>query len=461
MKGGYGIIKHYRKGGRYISPAACVLAAGGLFLFFTIFFKLLVYFNQPDVFGLNPLIGKFSDISMVTAAVLFVASYPQYVTGGEGKYIERFVRRRLFDPRYGNPLGFREGELLPPVKCRKINRTTFELSIKAVSCTVENLLKIAPVISSSISGKYKQYAAVSSEADEAFNSVTYRIEDVMIDKSLTVDSVEGLKSPDKTKIPIDTETFIDLKTSGSILVAGKTRSGKTTGIIAILLAVLQFWRDRHGSNVIIIDPKQAELSRIPHAVTVNSNGGAEPIMEKMKEFEATMKTRQEVLNRLSEETGNAVKWWDADMNPSFLFIDEYVALKSLFPKPAKGDGGYNLTSFEGSLKRIITMGASAGCFVIISIAEASVEEGGLPSMLKSAMTTKILFKPTVEEARLIWNSERLKALNVGRTYGAGDCWFSSTDGVHDTPGCLHFPNMEFEVYAELGRLMTEYYAPDE
>ena len=333
MKGGYGIIKHYRKGGRYISPAACVLAAGGLFLFCTIFFKLLVYFNQPDVFGLNPLIGKFSDISMVTAAVLFVASYPQYVTGGEGKYIERFVRRRLFDPRYGNPLGFREGELLPPVKCRKINRTTFELSIKAVSCTVENLLKIAPVISSSISGKYKQYAAVSSEADEAFNSVTYRIEDVMIDKSLTVDSVEGLKSPDKTKIPIDTETFIDLKTSGSILVAGKTRSGKTTGIIAILLAVLQFWRDRHGSNVIIIDPKQAELSRIPHAVTVNSNGGAEPIMEKMKEFEATMKTRQEVLNRLSEETGNAVKWWDADMNPSFLFIDEYVALKSLFPKP--------------------------------------------------------------------------------------------------------------------------------
>lgn len=421
----------------------------------------MVCFNQSDVFGLNPLIEKFSGISMAIMSVLFVASYPQYVTGGEGKYVERFVRKRLFDPRYGNPLNFREGELLPPVKCRKISKTAFELSIKASSCTVEDLLKIAPVISSSISGKYKQYAVVRCEADEAFNCVTYRIEDVKVDKSLTVDSVEGLKSPDKTKIPIDTETYIDLKTSGSILAAGKTRSGKTTGIVAILLSVLQHGRDKYGSNVIIIDPKLAELSVIPHAVTVNPNGEAKPLMEKMKEFEDTMKNRQGVLNRLSKETGNVVKWWDAGMNPSFLFIDEYVALKSLLPKPVKGDGGYNLASFEGSLKRIITMGASAGCFVIISIAEASVEEGGLPSMLKSAMTTKILFKPTVEEARLIWNSEQLKVLNLGRAYGAGDCWFSSTDGEHDTPCYLHFPHMEFEVYAELGRLMTEYYAQKE
>lgn len=82
-------------------------------------------------------------------------------------------------------------------------------------------------------------------------------------------------------------------------------------------------------------------------------------------------------------------------------------------------------------------------------------------MLKSAMTTKILFKPAVEEARLIWNSERLSCLNTGRTYGAGDCRFPSTDGVHDMPCYLHFPNMEFEVYAELGKLLTEYYAPKE
>lgn len=444
-----------------MSPAAWIPAAGGFLLFYSVFLRIIRNFNQSNVFGMNPFIGKLSAICMATAVVLLAVSLALYITGGDGKRIEHRVKKRLFDPRYGNPLDFREGELLPPVKCRKVSETAFDLTIKAVSCTVEDLLELAPVISSSINGRYRQYAAVSSEADEAFNCVTYRIVDVLADKSLTVDSVEGLKSPDRTKIPIDKETFIDLKTSGSILVAGKTRSGKTTGIIAILLSVLQHLRDKYLSNVIIIDPKRAELSVLPHAVTVSPDGGAAPIMEKMKEFEDTMKTRQEVLNRLSKEKGDAVKWWDAGMNPSFLFIDEYVALKSLLPKPVKGDGGLNLAGFEGSLKRIITMGASAGCFVIISIAEASVEEGGLPSMLKSAMTTKILFKPTVEEARLIWNSEGLKPLNVGRAYGAGDCWFSSTDGVHDMPGYLHFPVMEFEVYAELGRLLNEYYASEE
>ena len=104
------------------------------------------------------------------------------------------------------------------------------------------------------------------------------------------------------------------------------------------------------------------------------------------------------------------------------------------------------------------MGASAGCYAIISIAEASVAEGGLPAMLRSAMTTKILFKPTVEEARLMWDSDKLKDFNNGRVYNAGDAWFSSTDGKHDNVSFVHFPNMKFKVYAELGRLLNEYYS---
>lgn len=455
------MMKHYKEGGKYISPAAWILAAGGFSLFFSIFLNLIIKINQSDIFGLNPFFWIVSAISMAVAAISFTVLFVCCVRTGDRKQIENCVKKRLFDSRYGNPLGFKEGEVLPPVKCKKINSTTFDLTITAVSCSVEDLLKIAPVISSSINGRYRQYAAIYCEADEAFNWVSYRIVDVLADKSLKVDLAEGLKSPDKTKIPIDTETFIDLKTSGSILVAGKTRSGKTTGIIAILLSVLQHGRDKYGSHVIIVDPKLAELSRLPCTITINPNGDAEPLITMMKEFEDTMRTRQAVLNRLSEETGDAVKWWDAGMHPSFLFIDEYVTLKCLLKKPVKGDGGFNLAGFEDSLKRIITMGASAGCFVIISIAEASVEEGGLPSMLKSAMTTKILFKPTVEEARLIWNSERLRCLNVGRNYRAGDCWFSSTDGVHDMPSYLHFPVMKFRVYAELRRLMTEYYASEE
>lgn len=56
---------------------------------------------------------------------------------------------------------------------------------------------------------------------------------------------------------------------------------------------------------------------------------------------------------------------------------------------------------DGHIKRIVTARASANCYGIISIAQASVEEGGLPSMPRSAMSAKILFRPTLEEGRLM------------------------------------------------------------
>ena len=167
---------------------------------------------------------------------------------------------------------------------------------------------------------------------------------------------------------------------------------------------------------------------------------------------------QAVLNGLADRSGDAVKWWDAGMHPSFLFIDEYVALRAIFPsKAAKDDPDYCLASFDGLLRRIVTMGASAGCFVIISIAEASVQEGGLPAMLRSAMSTKVLFRPTLPEGRLMWDSDKLADFSAGRVYGPGDAWFSSTDGIHDAVSFIHFPHMQFPVYKELGRLLQEYY----
>ena len=145
------------------------------------------------------------------------------------------------------------------------------------------------------------------------------------------------------------------------------------------------------------------------------------------------------------------------MHPSFLFIDEFVAVRTLFPAKAdKGDPGYCLAEFDNLIKRIITMGASAGCFAIVSIAEASVQEGGLPSMLRAAMGTKILFRPTMPEARLLWGSEKLEAMTDKGYYAPGEAWFSSTDGEHDDVTFVRFPRLEFPVYRELGTLLRLY-----
>ncbi|MBD5155660.1 MAG: hypothetical protein HDT15_11555 [Oscillibacter sp.] len=370
------------------------------------------------------------------------------------------VRRGLYCPAYGNPLHLRDGVLLPLVRCKKAGLGLYDLTITARSVTVETIVNASSAISSMLNRKFERYAITQTNTDVAYNYVTFRLEDVTIDRSLTYHSVKEMRPGDPTVLSVQNGTSIDLTTSGSMLVAGVTRSGKTTGIIALLLQVLLAGRDNYQSEVIIIDPKRAELSQLPYVVTLDDNGEATQILAAMEHFADTIVQRQRVLNRLSVERGDAVHWWEAGFHPSFIFIDEYVSCRTMFPKKGtKNSPSYSIEQFDSFVKRIVTMGASAGCYMIISIAEASVDEGGLPSMIRSAMSTRVLFQPTLAEGRLIWggSNEKLKNFAVDRVYGKGDAWFSSTDGVHDVVSFVHFPYMKFPVYGELGRLLQAYY----
>lgn len=389
----------------------------------------------------------------VTAVTVHLAMPDRY-------RIREMVRRGLYCPAYGNPLHLRDGVLLPSIRCKNAGLGLYDLTIMAKGVTVEDIVNVSSNISSMLNRKFAKYAITQTNSDIAYNHVTFRLEDVTIDRSLTYHSTKEMRPNSPTVLSVQKGTSIDLTTSGSMLIAGVTRSGKTTGIVALLLQVLLVGRDDHQSEVIIIDPKRAELSQLPHVVTLDDNGEATQILVAMERFAGTVIERQRVLNELSAECGDAVHWWDAGFHPSFLFIDEYVACRTMFPKKATKDRPtYSIEQFDSLVKRIVTMGASAGCYVIISIAEASVDEGGLPSMIRSAMSTRVLFQPTLAEGRLIWggSNEKLKNFAVDRVYGKGDAWFSSTDGVHDIVSFVHFPYMKFPVYGELGRLLKAYY----
>lgn len=392
------------------------------------------------------------------SCLLFLAAFIIYKKTPDAERIRHMVYRGLCCPAYGNPLHLKDGEFLPRVSCVPSNSGRYDITVTGASVAMEDIAKSASRISSLINGKFQRYAVVYVDAAPDYNCVKFCIEDVVQDFSLTFKSAGEMRNYDRTKLLIQNGTAIDLTSSGSMLVAGKTRSGKTTGVIGLLLQVLQHGRDEYGSEIMIIDPKQAELSRLPHTVTLDDDGEARGILEALRRFAETIKARQQILNDQSEQCGDAIHWWQAGMHPSFLFLDEYVACRSLFPKrPEKDFPDYCLTEFDGLIKRIVTMGASAGCFVIISIAQASVDEGGLPSMLRSAMSTKILFRPTLEEGRLMWPGPDLEVLAIARRYVPGDAWFSSTDGAHDAPSYVHFPHLDFPAYAELGRLLREYY----
>lgn len=409
--------------------------------------------------GLSHAVGKASGFAFSVALVLLLATVALYRKTPRREKIASLVRYGLFDPAHGNPLHLRDGELLPRITCKRLGQGRYKLTVSAhESVEAETIAKAAPVISSTLSRRFAGYAVTVSDVDVAFNAVVFTLEDVTIDRSLTFCSAEEMRPESVTQLRVDQVNAIDLTTSGSMLVAGKTRSGKTTGVISLLLQVLQHGPDEWESQVLIIDPKRAELSRLPHTVTLDEDGEGRKIIHALEKFEYTIRNRQRYLNDLSEQSGDAVHWWDAGLHPSFLFIDEYVAARSIFPKKAPAGSDYCLETFDNLVKRIVTMGASAGCFVILSIAEASVQEGGLPAMLRSAMSTKALFRPTQPEGRLIWDKEKLETFPEGRVYGPGDAWFSSTDGVHDTVTFAHFPHLNFPAYRALGRLMRSYHS---
>ncbi len=197
---------------------------------------------------------------------------------------------------------------------------------------MDTLVDAARAISAALNRKYQRYAVTQTDADVAFRSVVFLIEDVAVDRSITYNSAAEMQPESPTMLRVDQTTCIDLTTSGSILVAGKTRSGKTTGVISMLIQVLSCGPDDYGSNIIIIDPKCAELSRLPHTVALDDDGEATQIVDALKAFVASIVYRQKILNDLSEQTGDAVKWWDANFHPSFLFLDEYVSCRAVLPK---------------------------------------------------------------------------------------------------------------------------------
>lgn len=393
---------------------------------------------------------------VVSSTFVFTSAMGYMVTPDE-VHIRFAVQRRLWCAAYGNPLHLVTGQALPQVRV-VVDGCDYVITVYATSVSIDTIVSAASEISSCLDKKYKNYAVIEINEDIARNAVCFRVADVTADKSIYATSPHDLQSAYDTKLVVQADTEIDLTTSGSMLFAGKTRSGKTTGVISVLLQLLQQGRDAYHSQVLIVDPKNAELSRLNGVVSPSEDGDATEIIERLQEFERTIKQRQAVLNDMSKEKGDSVKWWEAGMHASVVFLDEFVALRSLFPKKAPKDNlDYCIEQFDKILTRIVTMGASAGCYVIISIAEASVDSGGLPAMLRDAMSTRVLFRPTLREARFLWESAMLEDMPQ-RTYNPGDAWFSSTDGVHDSVSYVHFPVMDFPIYRELGRLLEEYYS---
>lgn len=367
------------------------------------------------------------------------------------------VCERLFSSNLGNPLGLSDGDELPSVECRPDGDGRFVVTVSTTSTSAERVASASPFVSAALRGRFENLAVVSVEQDVASRFVRFFLDDVSSDRSISFSSIDEMSPVEPLFLEVQRGTRIDLRFARSMLICGRTRSGKTTAVVGLLIQILLLGPDEHSSTITIVDGKNAELSSVG-AASIDEDGSAHSILDAMREFDRVRSIRQDYLRALSEKTGDAVAWFDdiANMKPSYLFIDEFMALRSILPSRApKEEPHYSVVEFDGLVQRIATMGASAGCYLIISVAQASVGAGGIPTPVLEACGTRILFRPSLNDGVFLWPRDVLETLPV-RAYGPGDAWFSSDDGVHTWPSFVSFPRLDFPAYKELGRLLRMY-----
>lgn len=453
---------------RYGSPTAKIIlfAVGALLL------ALVVKGAEIAVNKIHIFIGRNSvsdyrliyDYALVISVIVFVIATSEHLLRSNSRRILYLVRKRLCDSFYGNPLHLVDGEIEPHIWVIK-TKHGYRVRIECQSSKYDDVASLETTISDCLRNRFENYAVVSKEEDIAGRYVDYFVQDVVMEysKQAVYKSVDDIPIH-STRFYIRPDLYIDFSKvlNASTIIAGRTRSGKSTsGISVFLLPTLKRGRDAYGSKVVIVDPKSAELSLCPHVLSPDINGNVEHILDAIRDFNKLRIRRQKIINERCRKTGKAHKWYRIGMHPSILFLDEFISLQDLFPKkPTKEKPEYCLAEFQGLLLQIATQGASAGCFLILSTAEASVGVGGLSTTINNACGIRILFKPSIDEARFLWDSNKLEVLRE-RQYSAGDAWFSADDGINNCVRFVKFPCLQFGEYEVLSALLNSYYSDND
>ena len=220
--------------------------------------------------------------------------------------IRQMLRYRLFAKAGGNPLGLKNESAIPSLDVRDDGEGRYRVIIDTTACSADTLVKLPKIISSGLIDDYAGWAVVAVDEDPASSFVSYIIEDVTRSKKIVAETPWEIYSDHVTQLVIQEGFFLDLTKSGSMLMVGKTRSGKTTAVECMLIQLLAHGPDEYGSKILTLDPKGAELSRLPYTLSPDEDGSAKGMLQALRDFEQTRRARQKVLDDLSERHGRPV-----------------------------------------------------------------------------------------------------------------------------------------------------------
>lgn len=199
---------------------------------------------------------------------------------------------------------------------------------------------------------------------------------------------------------------IDTKNNESILLAGLARSGKSWGVLNILLSLILF-NTPSDVQILVIDPKDtnlfATIGCFPHIIGVHNHHNILNLLDEVINKEA------EYRRRLIKENG-CENIWDLRkkgilLPMLYIFIDEFSTVtKSL------GDTGAK--EFNSKLKVILTQFPSLGIRLII-IAHRPV--GDIDKTVRVLFQHRCVFRASVESVKEVMDVDKGSVWNTPLT----------------------------------------------
>jgi hypothetical protein len=162
-------------------------------------------------------------------ALAFIKYTPERIA------IRQMLRYRLFAKAGGNPLGLKNESAIPSLDVKDDGEGRYRVIIDTTACSADTLVKLPKIISSGLIDDYAGWAVVAVDEDPASSFVSYIIEDVTRSKKIVAETPWEIYSDHVTQLVIQEGFFLDLTKSGSMLMVGKTRSGKTTAVECMLI----------------------------------------------------------------------------------------------------------------------------------------------------------------------------------------------------------------------------------
>lgn len=234
--------------------------------------------------------------------------------------------------------------------------------------------KMEQKVSGRLSGKFQQYAVVSSELVQDDSFIKFYFEDVNVSHRLTLklSDIEKYKSDDRHAIRLmDNLTLHFGSDVHHMAMTARTRSGKT--VLAHYMATLmkaQGW---------LVEYNSAKLDR----VVKQFNGQSDPqkIVSNAEYWCQVMDERLAKINKANKDKYTEM----SGMRDVGLFFDELGNLNAAISDDKKLKARWNK-----AINRLTATGASAGIHVIAISQYATIDGLGLPSLARANVADAVI-----------------------------------------------------------------------